>query len=230
VIVGGRNILPTTLALIQKKTIIENFIFPIEHKIINGKDHLILGMVDPLDAVALEKAKKESNCHITIYLMSLGDFKSVSENETAFQKQMHDDTKINERQKNIKPKEIDLDSAHSSSQRADQVRVSPYIGLNHTCFKEEVLAKLDLAGVDAKRMGRENYDREALFKELPEISLRPLKNAFESLSPDLKIESILNALIEKQILTKREVYQSGAISYIFKDSKSSDAKSGETGG
>ena len=141
------------------------------------------------------------------------------EEEIEFQKQTETHLKNTKTKIPVKPREINLETNYTSSRTAEHAQINPYLGSNEPRFKEEVLAKLELEGSDAKRFRHEKYRRESLFKELQEVSLKPLVKVFESLSEDLKMEAIFNALIEKGLLTKRDVYHSAAISYIFRDNK-----------
>jgi hypothetical protein len=142
------------------------------------------------------------------------------EDEIAFQNQLQEATRQLTVTKN-KPKktEIDLETQLSSSHREDRAKVYPYVGSNQPRFREEILAKLELVGSDAKIFRRDTYSREALFKELPEVSLKPLVNVYEKLDVELRMEGLINALIHRGVITKRDIYHSSAISYIFGDAK-----------
>jgi hypothetical protein len=249
IIIGERQIPPNVINLLKKSTVEQKCIFPIELRAVNNQNYLILGMVDPLDNDAIAIAKNESNCLIMPCLISLSDllktvrkFYSQStpaqgvellaknqsddnmvlirpggyEEEIAFQQQLNENTRLKNLETRTTPKEIDLDTGFASG---GQSRAKIYLGAGENKFKEEILAKLELSGSDASRFRNQTYSREALYRELPEVSINPLLKVFKKLKPETKLESIMNALIEKGLLTKRDILHSAAISFVFEETE-----------
>ena len=121
------------------------------------------------------------------------------------------------------PGEIDLEapaqgSSVGQTKKVDRARDSAFLGRNRPRFKEEILGKLELIGSDAKRFTNETYTRESLFKEVPEVSSGPLIEVYKKTTPEMRIEAVVNALILKGLLTKRDILHSSAVSYIFAES------------
>jgi len=248
-IIGNRKIRPDILSLVPTNLLLVNFIFPIEVRLMGEGKSLVLGMVDPLNSEAIETIKKSSQMRIIPVLISLPDFRqavkshfgekgkeivlegtNVSptdekvvlirpggyEEEIAFASQ-NEKTRVKELTKTIARSEIDIEGFSSSSRSA--TRTIFYIGENVSKFKEEILAKLELSGSDAKIFNRDTYSREVLYKELQEVSLKRLETVYPKLTPNMLFESLANALIDKGILTRREVMVSCAISYLFGEIK-----------
>ena len=154
------------------------------------------------------------------------------EEEIAFEKRRQG-TKASEARAEFAPskpqsksaeEEADLTNFSQESQSA--ASQSNYLGETQKRYREEVLAKLDIESRESGLIRQETYTRELLSRELIELSTKTLVAAYEALPPDLKIEAIINTLIDKGLLTKRDIFVQGATTHVFSTLTDKSPKSG----
>jgi len=118
------------------------------------------------------------------------------EEEIAFQAQQAEKTRAREGTRTTGQREVELEGFRPSVSRAPPT-TNQYIGTNELKFKEEILSKLELAGSDAKMFTRDRYSREVLYKELRELSLKPMETVSHKLDATMKFEALAMPLSTK---------------------------------
>jgi len=236
--IGSRRVDQKLLDLVTWERIDKNWIFPVGLKKTEDDEFLVVGMVDPLATSAVLGLESRLKYRIYPVLISKPDYLNakaahrVGDDRTSlnidFSAQpskenlviirpggYEEEIAFESRRQKTQARQTGIELTSVTSESSQSAVQSNYVGESTRRFREEVLAKLDIDPKEAGVLRQEQYSRELLAKELAEISSKTLSEAFEKLPAELKIEAVVNALIEKGFLSKRDLYIQAATSHVF---------------
>lgn len=196
----------------------EKMVMPIMAKTVNGTEQLALGMVNPLDEKIRAEIQKKTSHQVTPVLISLSDFKECYEKLANFSERM-ERTPIATYEEQVQSKHEPM----GEETRFEMIQLSSndsasgidFIGNNIRKYKEEVALKLFFDEKDYAKLKQESYSREDLMHALAKVSHATLERNFESLDLKSKFEALVNTLIAKGIISKKDLLVSAGVSRAF---------------